>query len=150
MRAEKEEMEELGFEPRTFCMRNRHSTAELHPLPYYRYNALEGEFRRTASPHIGCLPRTTKIYVLSIFVATVTFNFPLIWERMVLPNEETGMLEVLPTALRCHDVYIKLYRLTLEFLVFKATPIFAFFILFLSLLDRVKLYGKRVRTCEYE
>ena len=26
------QLEELGFEPRTFCMRSRRSTTELHPL----------------------------------------------------------------------------------------------------------------------
>ena len=30
-------LEELGFEPRTFSMRSRHSTTELHPRLCIRY-----------------------------------------------------------------------------------------------------------------
>ena len=31
MTVQKKVLEELGFEPRSFCLRDRHSTAELHP-----------------------------------------------------------------------------------------------------------------------
>ncbi len=49
---------------------------------------------------------------------------------------EGGVFEVVHTELRTNALYVKLYRLTMEFLVFKATPWFAFLILFLSLKDR--------------
>ena len=42
-------------------------------------------------------------------------------------------IAVVPTALRSHDLYVKMYRSMGEFLIFKATPWISFLILFLSL-----------------
>lgn len=69
---------------------------------------------------------------------------PIAWERTTTTTlehngtltESEPELTVVHTDLRTNELYVKLYRLTLEFLVFKATPWFAFFILFLSLKDR--------------
>ncbi len=109
-----------------------------------RYTALEGEFRKKKSPQSGCAPRTAWTYVLGILTVTVAFNLPIIWERKVVLNNSTKLLEVLPSSLRHDAIYVKLYRLTLEFLVFKATPWVAFLILFLSLKDRLRYYcGKK-------
>ncbi len=109
-----------------------------------RYIALDGPFRDRDPGDFksaGCLPRTTWFYILGILVGTVAFNLPVAWERTAVEQlansyDRFGELAVYHTSLRTNQLYVKLYRLTLEFLVFKATPWFAFFILFLSLKDR--------------
>ena len=55
---------------------------------------------------------------------------------------------------RFHDIYVKMYRLMAEFLIFKVTPWLAFLILFLSLKDRISNYvgtkaGRRSLTVEH-
>ena len=107
-----------------------------------RYVALEGSFRRRKPPHNGCGIPSTWFYIAAILIGTVLFNVPMMLERETVETA-TG-LEVIPTALRFNDVYIKLYRLTMEFLVFKATPFFSFFILALGRKDRIKYYLSKV------
>lgn len=106
-----------------------------------RYIGLDRDFRARKPPNNACSSRNTWFYISVIFAFTVAFNLPVIWERKVVDVD--GVLEVHPTLLSENAIYIKLYRLTLEFLVFKATPWFAFFILFLSLKDRLKYYFDR-------
>ena len=68
---------------------------------------------------------------------TVLFNVPAFFELRTNINPE-GQLEVFETSLRTHKVYTQMYRLMAEFLIFKASPWFAFFILWLSLSRRIR------------
>ncbi len=117
-----------------------------------RYIALDGPFRRrkpTDHARAGCTPRVTWIYIVGIFAVTVAFNLPMAWERCAEVEEGDAALAVAVvrhTTLRINPLYVKLYRLTLEFLVFKATPWFAFFILFLSLKERYYLPNSFYRS----
>ncbi|TRY75819.1 hypothetical protein TCAL_00634 [Tigriopus californicus] len=106
-----------------------------------RFIALDRNFRRTKTPHYGCLTRRTLFYCVVILLCTILFNVPLIFEREVILNAN-GTLEVIATSLRFNDIYIKMYRLMAEFLIFKVTTWISFMILFLSLRDRINFYFK--------
>ena len=54
-------------------------------------------------------------------------------------------MEVYATSLRSHEVYTKMYRLMAEFLIFKVTPWFAFFILWLSLSRRIRWEKDKIK-----
>lgn len=107
-----------------------------------RFIALDRNFRGTKTPHYGCLPRRTFFYCFVILLGTILFNIPLIFEREVIMNTN-GTLEVVATSIRFNEVYIKMYRLMAEFVIFKVTTWISFMILFLSLRDRIKFYFKR-------
>ena len=103
----------------------------------FRYLATDGHFKKdTSKHHLGCSPQSTKYYILKIFLLTVLFNIPSFFELKTLPNEMEKM-EVFGTELRGHPVYTQMYRLMAEFLIFKASPWLAFFILWLSLRRRI-------------
>jgi hypothetical protein len=106
-----------------------------------RYLALDRYFAKTKSPHMGFSIWKTAIYIVGILAFTIAFNFPAMFERETVIVDEH--LEVVPTALRFNEVYIRMYRLMAEFLIFKVTPWMAFLILFLSLRDRLAFYRKR-------
>ena len=64
-----------------------------------RYVALDRFFMKTKAPHSGCLPGKTYFYIGVIFVFTVAFNIPSVWERSVLVHED-GTIEAVATSLR--------------------------------------------------
>ncbi len=95
-----------------------------------RYIALDRHFARTKSPHSGFSNRRAFAYIVAVLVFTVAFNLPAIFERTTVEGDD-GILEVVSTPLRFNEVYVKMYKLMAEFLIFKATPWMAFLILFL-------------------
>ncbi len=104
-----------------------------------RYLATDRGFRadKKSRHHLGCSTFSTKMYIGKILIMTVLFNVPAFFELRTNINPE-GQLEVFETSLRTHKVYTQMYRLMAEFLIFKASPWFAFFILWLSLSRRIR------------
>eukprot|EP00093_Oithona_nana_P000441 00441.XXX_1807_87_1 [CDS] Oithona nana genome sequencing. len=106
-----------------------------------RYLATDRNFRedKKIKHHLGCSTNSTKFYIGKILLLTILFNVPAFFELVTLPNNE-NQLEVYATSLRSHEVYTQMYRLMAEFLIFKVTPWFAFYILWLSLSRRIRYY----------
>merc|ERR1712037_35975 len=109
-----------------------------------RLLATDGNFRKDkkTQQHLGFPISTAKCYILNIFLFTVLFNVPAFLELETSLNDEEN-LQVVETELRNHEVYKKMYRLMAEFLIFKATPWFAFLILWLLLNSRIRFYTKK-------
>ncbi|CAB4063059.1 unnamed protein product [Lepeophtheirus salmonis] len=108
-----------------------------------RILAIDGRFTDTKTWSSGITTVVIRKYILAVVLFTIGFNIPLFFETGV--NGDAYPLEVFETDFKCHPVYFKLYRLTLELLIFKVTTWFGLTVMFWTITGKISYYTSKKR-----